>query len=43
MDIKCSCGKLVAKYRDGKLYLFCKKCKKEVPIDIKDIEPKSRK
>lgn len=42
MEIKCECGKLLAKIRDGKLYLFCKKCKKEIPINIKNIEPKSQ-
>ena len=42
MDIKCDCGKLVGKYKDGKLYLYCKKCKKEVEIKINNIEPKSQ-
>lgn len=44
MEIKCDCGKLLARYTNEKLYLFCKRCKKEVEIDIKDIlkaEPKS--
>jgi hypothetical protein len=32
--IRCDCGKLIAKERDGKIYLFCKMCKKEVELKI---------
>ena len=38
MDIKCDCGKLVGKYKDEKLYLYCKKCKKEVEVRIDNIK-----
>ena len=42
MDIKCECEKLLAKYERGKIILYCKRCKKEVKIDIKNLEPKSQ-
>lgn len=43
MDIKCCCGKLLARYEMGNIILYCKRCKKEVKIDInKILEPKSR-
>lgn len=32
--IRCDCGKLIAKERDGKIYLFCKMCKKEVELKV---------
>ena len=32
--IKCDCGKLVAKIKNGKLYVWCKHCKREVEIKI---------
>lgn len=31
-DIKCSCGKLIAKERGGKIYLWCKSCRCEVEL-----------
>lgn len=32
-EIKCDCGKLLAKqHADGKIYVWCKKCRKEVEI-----------
>ena len=37
MDLKCECGKLVGRYRDGKFYLYCKKCKKETEIKVEDL------
>lgn len=37
--IKCSCGKLIAKERDGKLYVWCKACRKEVEV----VMPKHKK
>lgn len=42
MDIKCDCGKLVGRYENGKLYLYCKKCKKEIEIEVNKLEPKSQ-
>ena len=33
-DLKCHCGKLLGKVKNGKLYLYCKQCKKEVQIDV---------
>ena len=42
-SIKCDCGKLIAKTRDGKLYVWCKNCKREVEIKIEyPKEPLSR-
>lgn len=44
--IKCSCGKLIAKERDGKIYLWCKNCHKEVELKIEkesQNEPKNVK
>ncbi len=34
MDVHCDCGKLLAKIKDGKIYVWCKNCKKEVPLKI---------
>lgn len=34
-QIKCSCGKLIAIERDGKIYIKCKGCKHEIEIPIK--------
>lgn len=31
-SIKCDCGKLLAKERDGKIFVWCKQCKKEVEL-----------
>jgi len=42
MEIKCECGKLLARYENGKIILYCKRCKKEVKIEIHNLEPKSR-
>ena len=34
-DIKCECGKLLAKlHDDGKIYVWCKLCHKEVELKI---------
>jgi len=38
-DIKCDCGKLLAKQKDGEIYCFCKICKKEKPLKLEP-EPK---
>lgn len=37
--VKCSCGKMVAKIRNGKVYVYCKTCKREVPLEI---EPRAK-
>ena len=36
-QIKCECGKMIARIsEDGKiLFLWCKNCKKEIPLEIK--------
>lgn len=32
-EIHCDCGKLLAKiHKDGTIWIWCKKCKKEVQI-----------
>lgn len=34
-QIKCNCGKLLAKIDENRqIKVFCKKCKKEVPLEI---------
>ena len=34
-EIKCECGKLLAKlHEDGKIYVWCKSCHKEVELKI---------
>lgn len=34
-EIHCNCGKLLAKIdNDGIIYVWCKSCKKEVPIKL---------
>lgn len=39
-QIKCNCGKLLAKIdENGQIKVFCKKCKKEVALEI-EIKPK---
>ena len=39
-DIKCECGKLLAKlHDDGKIYVWCKGCKKEVELEGEPHEP----
>jgi ribosomal protein L36 len=32
--VKCSCGKLIAIERNGRLYVFCKKCRREVELEM---------
>ena len=32
LDINCTCGKLIAKIKNDKLYLYCKQCRKEVEV-----------
>lgn len=33
--IGCSCGKLLAKEKNGVLYLWCKSCRKEIPYAVR--------
>lgn len=34
-EIHCECGKLLAKIdNDGKIKVWCKSCKKEVPLEV---------
>lgn len=40
-SLRCDCGKIIAKQRDGKIYLWCKHCKKEIELNI-ETEPLSR-
>ena len=42
--IRCDCGKLIAVERDGRIFVWCRRCKKEVELDlIRDNElPKQR-
>lgn len=40
-NVKCDCGKLIAKKKNGKIYLWCKHCKKEIELKIES-EPLSR-
>ena len=37
------CGKLIAKVRDGRLYVYCKRCKREheIIIDTATKEPRA--
>jgi hypothetical protein len=38
--VKCTCGKMVARLRNGKIYVYCKTCKREVPLTVdKSQEP----
>ena len=37
MNIKCCCGKLLCRYKEGYLYLYCKSCKEEKKIPINKI------
>jgi hypothetical protein len=32
IPIKCECGRVIAFLREGKVYVRCKKCKREVEI-----------
>lgn len=33
--IKCTCGKLLAIEKDGKLFVYCKSCKRQIEIRAK--------
>ena len=41
-NINCNSGKLIAKLRNGKLYLYWKSWKKEIPIEIEKLKEKMR-
>lgn len=41
--IKCDCGKLLAKERDGKIFVWCKQCKKEVELKVRRTSEKPNK
>lgn len=32
--VECECGKLLGKWRDGKLYVKCRNCDKEIEIEM---------
>ena len=32
LELNCSCGKLLGKIKNNKLYLYCKQCKQEIEI-----------
>lgn len=39
-EIHCKCGKLLAKRNsDGKIYVWCKECRKEVELEVEPYEP----
>ena len=39
-NIKCKCGKILAKrHSDGKIYVWCKECRKEVELGVEPYEP----
>ena len=47
--VNCACGKMLARYENGVLFLWCKSCKKEVPYvlipsgnGILTLEPKTK-
>jgi hypothetical protein len=40
MDIKCVCDKLLARYEKGSIILYCKRCRKEIKINIDEIRAK---
>ena len=42
-NIKCSCGKLLAKrHDDGEIYVWCKECKKEIILEVEPYEPNNK-
>lgn len=43
-EIKCTCGKLLAKrHEDGKIYVWCKECKEEVELGVEPYGSKESK
>lgn len=45
IPIKCDCGKLLARYEDGKILVYCRRCKQEheirIPEEPRAIEPRA--
>ena len=42
-NIKCKCGKIIAKrHSDGKIYVWCKECRKEVELEVEIEQPKTK-
>ena len=39
--VKCDCGQIIAYRKDGKLMLYCKKCKRQIPYTLEP-EPRAR-
>ena len=39
--IKCECGQIIAYRKNGRLMLYCKKCKRQIPFSIEP-EPRAR-
>lgn len=39
--VRCDCGQIIAYKKDGKLMLYCKKCKRQIPYTIEP-EPRAR-
>lgn len=37
--VRCECGKIVAMRRNGKIYIMCKSCKRQIPIV--ELEPRA--
>ena len=35
VPVKCDCGKLIAYERNGKIYVKCKRCHREIEVKIK--------
>ena len=42
-EIRCKCGKMVAKiHENGKIYVWCKECRKEVELEVEPYEPNGK-
>lgn len=39
--IHCTCGKMIARVRGGKIFVYCKTCKREIPLPIVQ-EPRAK-
>ena len=39
---KCGCGKLLARYDNGTLYLWCKGCRKEIALPVDELKKPTR-
>lgn len=33
-EVKCDCGKVIAYKKGNTLYIYCKKCKRQIPVKI---------